>query len=60
MVVEELSAQNDHLPKSDLILVVKVLLPAVEVVSKDCDQAEAVEVLVAVPVFFVEEMEHLL
>ena len=52
MEIEELSAQSDHLPKSAPILVVKVLLPAVEVVSKDCDQVEAVEVLVAVLVFF--------
>ena len=52
MVIEELSAQSDHLLKSALTLVVKVFLLAVEVVSKDCDQVEAVEVLVAVLVFF--------
>ena len=59
MVTEELSAQSDHLPKSALILVVKVFLLAVEVVSKDCGQVEAVEVLVVVLVFFVEVTEHL-
>ena len=45
--------------KSALILVVKVFLPAVEVVSEDYDQVEAMEVLVAVLVSFVEVMEHL-
>ena len=45
--------------KSALILVVKVFLPAVEVASKDCDQVEAVEVLVVVLVLFVEVTEHL-
>ena len=59
MVTEELSAPNDNLPKNALTLVVKVSLPAVEVVSKDYDQEEAVEVLVAVLVFFVEVTEHL-
>ena len=59
MVTEELSAQSDHLQKSALILVVKVFLPAVEVVSEDYDQEDAVEVLVAVLVFFVEVTEHL-
>ena len=59
MMTEELSAQSDHLPKSALILVVKVLLPAVEVVSEGYDQVEAVEVLVVVLVSFVEVTEHL-
>ena len=59
MVTEELSAQSDHLQNSALILVVKVLLPAVEVVSEDYDQVEAVEVLVVVLVSFVEVTEHL-
>ena len=59
MVIEELSAHNDHLPKSALILGVKVLLPVAEVVSVDCDQVEAEEVQVVVPVFFVEVREHI-
>ena len=59
MVTEELSAQNDQLPKNALTLVVKVFLPVVEVVSDDYDQEDAVEVLVAVLVFFVEVTEHL-
>ena len=59
MVIEELSAQNVHLPKSALILVVKVLLPAAEVVEVDYDQVEAVEVLVVVQVSFVEVTKHL-
>ena len=44
---------------SALILVVKVFLPAVEVVSKDYDQVEAVEVLVVVLVSSVEVIGHL-
>ena len=59
MVIEELYAQSDHLPKSALILVVKVFLLAVEVITKDCDQVAVVEVLVVVLVFFVEVTEHL-
>ena len=59
MVIEELSAQNDHLPKSALILVVKVFSPAVEVVSVDYEKVEAEEVKAAVLVFFVEVRAHL-
>ena len=59
MVIEKLSAQSAHMPKSALILVVKVFLPAVEVVSVDYEQVEAKEVKAVVPVFFVEVREHL-
>ena len=59
MVTEELSAQNDHLLRNALTLVVNVLLPAVEVISKDYDQEEAAEVLVAVLGFFVEVTEDI-
>ena len=59
MVIEELSAQNEHLPKSALILVVRVFLPAVAVISVDYEQVEAKEVKAVVPVFFVEVREHL-
>ena len=38
---------------------VKVFLPAVEVISEDYDQVEAMEVLVVVLVFSVEVTEHL-
>ena len=59
MVTEERSAQNDHVQRSDLTLVVKEFLPAVEVISEDYDQVEAARVLVEVTVSFVEVMEHL-
>ena len=59
MVTEERSAHNDHLQRSALTLVVKELLPAVEVIPEDYDQVEAAEVLVEVMVSFVEVMEHL-
>ena len=45
--------------KSALILVVRVFLPAVEVVSVDYEQVEAKEATAVVPVFFVEVREHL-
>ena len=53
MVTEDLSAQNDHMPKNAPTLVVKVFLPAAEVVSEDYDHVEAMEVLVAVLSLFV-------
>ena len=59
MVTEELSGQNDHLPRKALTLVVKVFLHAVEVVSENYDHEEAAEVLVAVLVSFAEVTEHL-
>ena len=59
MEAEGLFAPNDHLQKSALILVVRVLLPAVAVISVDYEQVEAREVKTVVPVFFVEVREHL-
>ena len=59
MEIEELSAQNDHLQKSALILVVRVFSPVVEVISVDYEQVQAEEVKAVVLVFFVEVREHL-
>jgi hypothetical protein len=59
MVIEELSAQSDHLPKGALILVAKVFLPAVDVLSVAYDQVEAEEVKAAVLVLFLEVRGHL-
>jgi hypothetical protein len=59
MEIEKLFAQNDHLQKSALILVVRAFLPAVAVISVVYEQVEAKEVKAVFPVLFVEVRERL-